>query len=239
MKRILIGMLTPSSNTVLEPVTSIMLADAYPAITAHFARFRVKSISLDRDSRDQFEPAPVVAAAELLADANVDIVVWNGTSASWLGFERDEALCRAITERTGRPATSAILGLNHVLKRKAVRRLGLVTPYVSEIQQRIIANYQASGIEIVAERHLGIKDNFSFSESTEDCIAGLCRKVATAKPDAIAIVCTNMRGAFLAPSLEQELGLPILDSVAFTLWKALVELNAETNGLHRWGSLFL
>ena len=238
MKRTLIGMLTPSSNTVLEPVTSIMLAEAYPAITAHFARFRVKSISLDRESRDQFEQAPVVAAAELLADANVDIIVWNGTSASWLGFERDEALCRTITERTGRPATSAILGLNHLLKQKGVRRLGLVTPYVSEIQQRIVANYGASGVEILAEQHLGIKDNFSFSESTEDDIAGLCRKVETAKPDAVAILCTNMRGAFVAPRLEQELGLPILDSVAFTLWKALVELKAETSVLRRWGSLF-
>jgi maleate isomerase len=231
-------MLTPSSNTVLEPVTSLMLADAFPTITAHFARFRVTSISMEAESRGQFDREPVVAAAELLADAKVDIIVWNGTSASWLGFERDEVLCRAITERTGRPATSAILGLNDLLQQKKIRRLGLVTPYVSEIQERIVANYRASGIEVVAERHLGLKDNFSFSESTEEDIAGLCREVAEVSPDAIAIVCTNMRGAFVAPRLEAELGLPVFDSVAFTLWKAIAATKSEMMGLRRWGTLF-
>lgn len=238
MQRTLIGMLTPSSNTVLEPITSIMLADAYPAVTAHFARFRVSSISLDTGSRDQFNQAPVVAAAELLEDAKVDVIVWNGTSASWLGFDRDEALCSAITERTGRPATSAILGLNDLLQRKRVRRLGLVTPYIKEVQDCIIANYRGAGIEIVAERHLDRTDNFSFAESTEEEIAVLCREVAEARPDAIAIVCTNMRGAFVAPELERELGLPVFDSVAFTLWKALLIAKAETSSLRRWGTLF-
>lgn len=238
MKRTLIGMLTPSSNTVLEPVTSIMLADAFPAMTAHFARFRVTSISMEAESRGQFDQDPVVAAAELLADAKVNIIVWNGTSASWLGFERDEVLCRAITERTGLPATSAILGLNDLLQRKKIRRLGLVTPYVGEIQERIVANYSGAGIEILAERHLGLKDNFSFSESTEEDIAGLCREVAEVRPDAIAIVCTNMRGAFVAPRLEAELGLPVFDSVAFTLWKAIAETKSETMELRRWGTLF-
>lgn len=238
MKRTLIGMLTPSSNTVLEPITSLMLADTFPTTTAHFARFRVTSISLEAQSRGQFDQAPVIAAAELLADAKVDVIVWNGTSASWLGFERDEALCRAITARTGCPATSAILGLNDLLKQRGLSRLGLVTPYARDVQERIVANYAGAGVEIVAERHLGLTDNFSFALSTEEEIAGLCRDVAQAGPEAIAIVCTNMRGAFVAPALESELGMPVFDSVAFTLWKAMAITGAETGALRRWGSLF-
>ena len=38
-------MLTPSSNTTLEPVTANMLA-GLPDVTAHFGRFRVTEISL-------------------------------------------------------------------------------------------------------------------------------------------------------------------------------------------------
>jgi maleate isomerase len=238
VKRTLIGMLTPSSNTVLEPITSLMLADVFPTITAHFGRFRVTSISLEASSQGQFDQAPVVAAAELLADAKVDVIVWNGTSASWLGFERDEALCRSITERTGRPATSAILGLNDLVKRKGVIRLGLVTPYAGDVQERIVANYRGAGVEVVAERHLGLTDNFSFAETTEEEVAGLCRDVARGRPEAIAIVCTNMRGAFAAPALEAELGIPVFDSVAFTLWKALTVIGADPTPLRRWGSLF-
>ena len=39
-RRVRLGMLTPSSNTVFEPICAQMLAQA-PWITAHFKRFRV------------------------------------------------------------------------------------------------------------------------------------------------------------------------------------------------------
>jgi maleate isomerase len=46
MTRRRLGMITPSSNSVLEPVTSAMLANV-AGITAHFSRFRVTEIALD------------------------------------------------------------------------------------------------------------------------------------------------------------------------------------------------
>lgn len=238
MTRTLIGMLTPSSNTVLEPVTALMLADCYPRVTAHFARFRVTTISLEAASLGQFDEGPILTAADLLADARVDIVVWNGTSASWLGFEHDEALCRAITARTGIPATSAILGLNDLLARCGARRIGLVTPYSSDVQARIVENYRAAGIEVVTERHLGFTDNFSFAEVGEETIADMCRETVAARPDAVVVLCTNMRGGLVAPEIEAELEVPILDSVAFTLWKALDVIGAESGLLRRWGILY-
>ena len=45
-----LGMLTPSSNSVLEPVTYAMLADA-PGTSAHFSRFRVTEIALDAQTK--------------------------------------------------------------------------------------------------------------------------------------------------------------------------------------------
>ena len=238
MKRTLIGMLTPSSNTVLEPVTALLLADSYPRITAHFARFRVTTISLDTSSLGQFDQAPILAAADLLADARVDVIAWNDTSASWLGFERDEALCGEIEARTGTPATSAILGLNDLLARSGARRIGLVSPYVKDVQDRIVENYRDAGIEVVAESHLGISDNHAFSEVDENTIERMCRDVAASAPDAIVILCTNLRGAVIAPRIEAELGVPILDSVAFTLWKALDLIGEDGGLLRRWGSSY-
>ncbi|MCI4429672.1 MAG: Asp/Glu/hydantoin racemase, partial [Burkholderiales bacterium] len=40
-----LGVLTPSSNTALEPLTSA-LAAAVPGCSAHFSRFKVTEISL-------------------------------------------------------------------------------------------------------------------------------------------------------------------------------------------------
>jgi len=236
--RQLIAMLTPSSNTVLEPYTSWLAQPLFPEVSVHFGRFRVTRIALDRNSDDQFALEPILQAADYLADAKPNIIAWNGTSASWLGFDADTRLCSAIEERTGVRATSAILGLNRLLADLGVRKLGLVTPYTGDVQQRIVANYAAIGIETISERHSGLSDNFSFSEVTEDNIEAMCRDVAEAKPDAIAIVCTNMRGPLVAAALEKELGIPVLDSVSFTLWGCLRELDIPTEKLSHFGSMF-
>ena len=90
-ERVLLGMLTPSSNTALEPLTSAIVA-GLPEVSAHFGRFRVRRIALSDDALAQFEIGPMLAAAELLADAKVDVICWNGTSAGWLGLDADVPL---------------------------------------------------------------------------------------------------------------------------------------------------
>ena len=127
MRPIRIGMLTPSSNTVLEPALASLAADM-PGLGIFISRFRVTEISLSTAGLDQFAFGPMVAAAELLADAKVDAIAWNGTSASWLGFARDEELCRRITAATGVPTTTASIAFREACRQLGLARIGLVTP---------------------------------------------------------------------------------------------------------------
>src|SRR5438874_2660889 len=106
-----IGMIVPSSNTCLEPVTSRILYGERTDVTAHFARVPVTRIALDDGSDAQFDPAPMLQAARRLAEAKVDVIAWNGTSGSWLGADRDRRLCTAIEQATGVPATTSTLAL--------------------------------------------------------------------------------------------------------------------------------
>lgn len=236
-KRVLLGMLTPSSNTVLEPVTSAILAGV-PDVTAHFGRFRVTEISMSERALGQFDDQPFMEAAELLADAKVDVISWNGTSSGWLGFDADVNLCEEIKKRTGIPANTSVLALNEIFETTGVKRFGLVTPYLDEIQEKIIANYGNSGFECVGEQHLRDRGNFSFSEYTEERIADMIREVAKAKPDAITVFCTNMRGAPVADALEKELGIPIYDTVSTSVWKSMRMAGADPKRIKGWGRLF-
>lgn len=231
-------MLTPSSNTIVEPYTNHLAWPLFPAVSVHYGRFMVRRIALDAGSNDQFTPEPILATADLLMDAKPDIIAWNGTSASWLGFDSDKRLCDALSKRTGRPATSAVLALNRLLGRFDVQRIGLVTPYTADVQARIIANYAAMGIDTIAERHANRSDNFSFSEVQEPEITRMCLEVAAQRPDAIVILCTNMRGPLVAAQLERELGIPVLDSVAFTLWGCLDVLRVPMDPLAEFGMIF-
>ena len=52
--------------------------------------------------------------------------------------------------------------------------------------------------------------------------------------DAIVVLCTNMRGAPVAPRIEPELGIPIYDSVSVTLWQSMRVAGADPRrGLRR------
>jgi maleate isomerase len=235
--RLRLGMLTPSSNTVLEPVSQAMLA-GLPDVSVHFARFAVTEIALSDSALAQFDAGPILAAADLLAHAKVDVIAWNGTSATWLGFARDVALCKAIAARTGIPATSSILALNEILAATGVRTLGLVTPYTDDVQARIVANYAALGVACPAEQHVGLRDNFSFAEVDPPTIRALARAAAAGSPDAIAVVCTNMRAAADVAALEAELGIPVYDSIATAVWKSLLLAGGDPARVRGWGRLF-
>lgn len=230
-------MLTPSSNTILEPVTTAMLA-GLPEVTAHFSRFKVTEIALSGPALAQFDDSEILRAAELLAHAKVNVIAWNGTSSGWLGFERDVQLCERIRQATGIPACTAMLALNELLERIGAKRIGFVTPYLDDVQARINANYRKAGFTVAADRHLGMQDNFSFSTVTADQMRAMTREVAAAKPDAIAIVCTNMRGAPLAEELEKAYGIPIFDSVSTTVWKSLKIAGVDTRRVKGWGRIF-
>lgn len=230
-------MLTPSSNSVLEPVTCAMLAGA-PGVSAHFSRFRVTEIALNAEALDQFDPSRMLPAADLLADARVDAIAWNGTSASWLGTERDRSLCEAIGARTGKPATTSTLACIDAVRSNGAQRVGFVTPYTDDVQLRIGRVWASDGIACHAERHLGLRDNFSFGEIAPAEIADMIRAVAAEGCDAIVVLCTNMDGAAITEALERELNVLILDSVAVTLWRTMLLADTDPRILSGWGRIF-
>jgi maleate isomerase len=236
-KRVLLGMLTPSSNTALEPITTAMLGEL-PEVSAHFSRFKVTEIALSNKALAQFDNSEILRAAELLAHAKVDVIGWNGTSSGWLGFEADARLCEQITAATGIPATTSMLALNEILVATKVTRLGYVTPYLDDVQARILENYEKLGVACQGERHLGLQDNFSFSEVPVAQLEDMTRDVAREKPDAITIICTNLRVAPSTAKLEKETGIPVYDTIATVVWKCLKMAGVDTKRVTQWGSLF-
>lgn len=232
-----LGVLTPSSNTALEPLTSAIVA-TLPGASVHFSRFRVTEIALDAAALGQFDDSKILAAAELLADAKVDVIGWSGTSSGWLGFERDQQLVERIRGATGIPATTAVLALNELLALRRIRRLAFVTPYTEDVQARILAHYHALDIDVVAERHLGIRVNHDFAGVTPRVLRELMGEVARERPQAITTFCTNLFAAQLAPDVERELGIPLLDTVSTTVWGMVRAAGRSPAAITGWGELF-
>src|SRR5439155_4852552 len=96
-----LGVLTPSSNTVLEPQTVRLLEPLADRLTVHFSRFRVTAVADNPEAHGQFAVAAMLEAASLLADARVNAVLWSGTSGAWEGLDADRRLVTQIGASTG------------------------------------------------------------------------------------------------------------------------------------------
>jgi len=230
-----IGMIVPSSNTCLEPQTYRILG-ARTDVTVHFTRIPVTRIALDDSSNRQFDPAVMREAAQLLATADVDVIAWNGTSGSWLGPAHDRELAAEITGATGIPATTSTLAYFEAFQAFGTERIGLFTPYTDDVNHQVIASYEREGIKTVDHRALGLSDNESFARVTDEEMLPGSRELAATAPDALVYLCTNLYGANITAEIEEGTGVPVLDSVAVTLWHALKLAGAPLLD-PRWGRL--
>lgn len=246
MTPIKLGILVPSSNTNLEPLTCSILS-SLPNVSVHFSRFPVTHIALSATALSQFDDTAILAAAQLLADAEVDVIGWSGTSSGWLGFEADEKLCQSIEQATGIKATTSVLALNHLLdiargKEGDKLAFGLVTPYLDDVQDAVVRTYGKAGYEVGAESHLGKTVNVEFarvSENTLDGQVGEVVKQLGPGTKAISTFCTNLRAAQRARHWEEKYeGLFVFDTVATVIWDMLRVVGVDGKAIVGWGKLF-
>ncbi len=231
-----IGTITPSGNTVVERITLGVLRHL-PQVSAHFSRTPVFGTS--DPSPDAYATEGLIAAAKLLAHARPDVLVWNGSKGSGIGFAHDRALASEIEKETGIRTTTSIIGLDLLLKARGIRRVAVVTPYSDAGHAKTLKCLAGEGYECVADAHAGLSDNLSYASIALERIATMAREVAQAKPQAILCLCTNFPAAVMAATLEAELGIPVYDSTALGVWHALKLAGVDTEAAATdWGSLF-
>ncbi|OCT49125.1 putative Asp/Glu racemase [Cladophialophora carrionii] len=243
MRVIRLGVLVPSSNTAVEPLTHAIVSSIQSKdvdLSVHFSRFRVTTIDVSPVANAQFELSPILNAARLLADAKVDVIGWSGTSAGWLGFEHDEKLCAAIEAETGIRATTSVLALNSILRSLGVISFGLVTPYRKELNSLIRQNYAAIGVDINAtwDRHLGMTDNNEIGRVDDATLDGMVMDVASNGANVLSTFCTNLRAAQRVEHWEESASVIVLDTVASVVWGMLKIVKVDTRLVTGWGYMF-
>lgn len=233
-----IGMLTPSSNTTLEPICSNMVQGLEQIVTMHYGRFEVTKISLEEDALNQFNFTPMLDAAKLLSHADVDVIAWNGTSGGWLGFDVDKKLCETIEKETGIKATTSMLSQLKAFKENDVKKIHLITPYLESINKLIIKEYEKYGIEVVNSICLNQSVNRSFSLVPQKKIEEMFDYVCKDEADGISVVCTNFPAMWIVPKMEEKYGMTVYDTINTVVWDSLKIANIEPNKIKNWGNLF-
>lgn len=215
-----VGFVVPSSNVRVEPMACRMLQGC-DSVTAHFSRVTVESVDPGRRSGAQFDVDRLYFAAEQLTHLAVSAIAWAGTSGSWRGLEEDRRFVRAVASTLGTSATTSCLAVLKACAQLSVRDVALVTPFTDPIVARITNNLNSEGINILREGHFSIGDSLECSQVPSYKILSMIDHLVDPDIDAVVVLCTNFGIGSGSESLEQRLGIPVIDSVSATIWDTL------------------
>ncbi|MFQ5802602.1 MAG: Asp/Glu racemase [Candidatus Methylomirabilales bacterium] len=205
-----VGLLIPSSNTVME-------VDFYrnlPAsVTIHTGRMYLESTTVQGE--ELMLEVHAIPAAKILATAKPDVVVFGCTSAGALrGSAYDDELCQRISEVTGGRTISVIESVRRKLKATRTTKVAVLTPYVDELNRRIKASVEADGIEVVAIHGMGISINFDLAlVQPSEIVEFAQQRLGTRPPaDTLFVSCTNYQAVSALPLLQELYNIPVVTS---------------------------
>lgn len=225
-----IGLIIPSSNRLTEPHFHRYAPDG---VQTHVTRLRMTG----PHRVPVLDILPRIAeAAEMLADARCDVIVFHCTaSATESGRDAEARVVRAIRDVTGVRATTTASALLDALGALGARRIVALSPYMAEASAREIAFLAEAGLEIIRDRSLNLAGSDAYLDVSAAEWLRVIQQEADPSADAYLLSCTNIHSLDIIEQAERAVGRPIVASNQATLWTCLrmCGLDDEVPGLGR------
>jgi maleate cis-trans isomerase len=211
-----IGLIIPSVNTFSEPQFNRFAPEG---LGIHVARARVAG--------EWKRPLPemkgeIAGAAQLLADAHPDAIVFHCTDTSMTqGPQGEGKILDIVTEATGIAAMATSRLVLDALQTLAMKTVVLLTPYKSN--KPIVDYLTAAGVAVVQDVALKLEAR-NFGDVTPQDWAKLAKENDRPEADGIFLSCTNTRQIEAIADIEQMLGKPVVNSNQAVLWGAVKRL---------------
>jgi maleate isomerase len=171
-------------------------------------------------------------AARDLGTARPHVVVFGCTSAGALrGNDYDTQLCQQISELTGAPTVSTIGSVREAIEAAGADRIGVITPYVDALNEKIKVSVEADGVEVVRIAGLGMTENFEIARVAGEAIVDFAVRAlgdlaASGSIDLVFASCTNFGAMAARAAIAGRLGVPVVTSNQAVLAAALARLDA-------------
>ncbi|MBU7015008.1 MAG: aspartate/glutamate racemase family protein [Theionarchaea archaeon] len=198
-----LGLLVPSSNTVMEEELS-------QYVIVHSTRIALRTV--DEISLKNMN-TEIEKAVQLLTDCNPAVIVYGCTSGSFVEDIRKSFAATTI------PVITTSEAVVNALKALQVGSVSVGTPYTDAINQKEKAFLESHGFTVSDIKGLNLTDNTEIGK--QETAYELARSLK--KADAIFISCTNFRTFNVIQKLEDGLGIPVISSNSASLWGALTD----------------
>ncbi|NPV89957.1 MAG: maleate cis-trans isomerase [Firmicutes bacterium] len=231
--RMRIGLMVPASNTTIESELWRMVPSG---VSVHTARMLLGKVN-EEDLIKMEEH--VETAARELANADVDIIAFGCTTGSLVkGKGYDEQISDKIASITGIPAVTTSTAVLDALHSLDVKKVGVVTPYIDELNKLEKAFLKANGINVVEIKGLELLDNIDIGKQEPYIPYKLVKSLTMAECDGFFISCTNFRSIEIIEMLEGEIKKPVISSNQATLAAILKKGGINLTAVSGYGSLF-
>ena len=212
-----IGLLVPSVNTTIEPDFWKLAPEG---VAIHVTRLKTERL-MTFEALQDMEKNTESAAAEL-ADAEVDVIAYGCTSGSFLGGHAwNKQIIDKMEKKTGIPSITTTGAMISSLEEKKLKKISVVTPYVSKTNERLKKYLTDGGIEVLDLQAFEILDGFDHASITPWQVYDLVKKADKPEAQGVFVACTQVRAIPVLDSLEEDLGKPVISANQATLWLAL------------------
>jgi maleate isomerase len=224
-----------ASSEIMEPEMYAMAPDGVVTLTTRINLPKMDAQGIiDMLSNKQLENC-----TQLLAASKVDVIIFGGTSCSFLGgppwekklLERMKAMSGGITcLNTSQSSTMALRAVD-------AKKIVIATPYKKDLNVRAADYFTKQGFKILNDTALGFDDDHEIAAITLDTVYRQVKETDVPDADAVFISCTNLKTLPLLETLEADLKKPVISAIQASMWYPL-----KVMGIHDFvpgtGSLF-
>lgn len=234
-----VGLLVPSADPVCEQDFHTFLPKEVGVYVARMDQGRNPNCSMDGIQRVR---DAATRAAESLADIAPELIVFNGTAASFMhGAGTEHKLSEEISAAAGGiPALNTTEAVVEGLKAFSAHRIFMLTPYPDAQNQRGLRFFTDGGFEMAGHTTFNCQKSMAIPDVTPEQIVARLEEYRDVLEtcDAIFMSCTALRALPAIERVEAAFGIPVVFANQATIWAVLRRLGVDTAQVKHAGRLF-
>jgi maleate isomerase len=221
--RLKIGVVVPSTNTVVQPeIARFQL----PGITCHTGRIPTvqKDISGAKDYLDHIAlmRAGIKGAISSVLDCGPGHIIMSvALEAFWDGVEGAASLQADLSDHAGCGVTIGSSAVRAALEAFGAKNVAVLTPHLPAGNEHIKTYLEEAGFNVLRLKGLDCKSPFAIARVSEAEIKENLLALNGEDVDALVQLGTNLAGGAVSVEVEQAISKPVIAINPATYWHAL------------------
>jgi maleate isomerase len=217
-----IGYLSPSVFEIPSDWTRI-LPPGFSLVTT--------GLNVRAHTPEEFDRAisELESALSVFVAEEVDIVLLAGiTLATQRGYQAEREILAALTERLKRPVFSVMSANVAALRQMRAHRIVVATAYLERINRSLQRYFEDAGFEVLGMKGLEVSKPVDQAKLSEDASYRVARALFQEHPNVDGVLIHGRWSSLgYVEKLEQEIGCPVVSSVAASLWRVIKTLRID------------